>query len=196
MAMRRPGLLAMLPLVGIAACAQTPLGPMVQVVPGPRKSFETFQADGAGCQQYAQGAVAGQAELANNRAIGGAVLSTVLGAGLGAAVGGGRGAGIGAAAGAGLGAAGGTGYSANAQGPIQAQYDNAYGQCMYSHGHRVAGLPDPVPERQVVQQRYYRRAPVQVRQSVRAQPAPNWVAPSSVAQDGGTKSLVSPAKAE
>lgn len=190
---RRLGLWAMLPVVGIAACAQTPMGPTVQVVPGPRKSFEVFQNDGAGCQQYAQGAVAGQAETANNRAIGGAVLGTVLGAGLGAAIGGGRGAGIGAASGALLGTAGGTGYSADAQGGIQAQYDNAFAQCMYSRGNRVAGLPDPSPERQAVQQRYYRRAPVQVRQSVRTQPASS---PATVATEGGTKSLISPTKAE
>ena len=46
----------------------------------------------------------GQAQAANNQAVGGAVLTTVLGAGLGAAIGGGHGAAIGAASGAGLGA--------------------------------------------------------------------------------------------
>jgi len=83
----RTGFWALLPAAGLAACAQAPMGPTVQVLPGARKSFEAFQLDAATCQQYAQGQVAGQAEAANNRAIGGAVLGTVLGAGLGAAVG-------------------------------------------------------------------------------------------------------------
>ncbi len=159
---RRLGLLLLLPVAGLAACAQPPMGPMVQVLPGSRKSFEAFQLDGASCQQYAQGAVAGQAQQANNQAVGGAVLGTLLGAGLGAAVGGGRGAAVGAASGALLGTAGGSEYSAGVQGSIQAQYDNAYGQCMYGKGNRVAGLPDPDLER-----RYYGgRAPV--RQAARA----------------------------
>jgi outer membrane lipoprotein SlyB len=176
----RISLWALLPAAGLAACAQAPMGPTVQVLPGARKSFEAFQLDAATCQQYSQGQVAGQAETANNRAIGGAVLGTVLGAGLGAAVGGGRGAGIGAASGAGLGTAAGAGYSADAQGGIQAQYDNSYSQCMYSKGNRVAGLPDPEPEQRVVQRR---RVPV--RQVARAPAAgADWVAPTAATQGG------------
>lgn len=139
---------------------------------------------------HAQGQVAGQAEMANNRAIGGAVMGAVLGAGLGAAVGGGRGAGIGAAAGAGLGTAGGAGYSADVQGGIQAQYDNAYAQCMYSKGNRVAGLPDPEPEPRVAMQQGRRRAPV--RQAVRAPAARmrDYVGATAVPTDGGMKAPV------
>jgi hypothetical protein len=127
------------PAIGLLGCAQTPMGPMVQVMPGPHKSFDAFRADGAYCQQYSTQQVAGQAQAANNQAIGGALLATALGAGLGAAVGGGQGAGIGAAAGAGLGAGGAAGASGAAQGGIQQQYDNAYSQCMYSKGNQVAG---------------------------------------------------------
>src|SRR3954447_2028824 len=107
------------------------MGPMVQVMPGAGKPFGQFQADDANCRGFASMQTAGQAEVANQQAVGGAVLSTVLGAGLGAAIGGGRGAAIGAASGAGLGASYGAGGTAYAQGGIQMQYDNAYSQCMY-----------------------------------------------------------------
>ncbi len=130
--------LVMLSLL-VSGCAQTPLGPTVQVMPGPGKSFDQFTYDQAGCKQFAEGAVAGQAQNANTRGVGAAAITTVLGAGLGAAIGGGRGAGIGAASGA-LGGAGiGAGMSSNEQGGIQAQYDNAFAQCMYAKGNMVPG---------------------------------------------------------
>ncbi len=124
----------------LSGCAQTPLGPTVQVMPGPGKSFDAFQFDQAGCRQFAEQSVAGQAQNANNRAVGAAALTTVLGAGLGAAIGGGRGAAIGAGAGAlggtGIGAAG----SSNQQLSIQQQYDNAFAQCMFAKGNMVPGF--------------------------------------------------------
>jgi hypothetical protein len=123
----------------LAGCAQTPMGPTIQVMPGPGKSFEAFQYDQVSCKQFAEQAVAGQAQNANNRAVGAAALTTVLGAGLGAAVGGGRGAGIGAAGGALGGTAIGAGTSSNAQMTIQQQYDNAFAQCMFSRGEMVPG---------------------------------------------------------
>jgi uncharacterized protein YcfJ len=123
----------------LSGCAQTPLGPTVQVMPGPGKSFEAFNYDQAGCKQFAEGAVAGQAQNANNRAVGAAAIGTVLGAGLGAAIGGGRGAAIGAGSGAIAGTGLGMGSSANEQYGIQQQYDNAFAQCMYSKGNMVPG---------------------------------------------------------
>jgi hypothetical protein len=123
----------------LSGCAQTPLGPTVQVMPGPGKSFDQFTYDQAGCKQYAESQVAGQAQNANNRAVGAAAIGTVLGAGLGAAIGGGRGAAIGAGSGAIAGTGVGMGGSANEQGGIQMQYDNAYAQCMYAHGNMVPG---------------------------------------------------------
>jgi hypothetical protein len=127
-----PGLL-------LAACAQTPMGPTVQVMPGPGKSFEAFQYDQAGCKQFAEQSVAGQAQNANLRGLAVGVVGTALGAGLGGAIGGGHGAGIGAAGGAIGGGALGASSSANAQVGIQQQYDNAYAQCMYAHGDAVPG---------------------------------------------------------
>ncbi len=97
------------------------------------------------CKQYASSQVAGQADQANNQAVGGALLGTALGAGLGAAVGGGRGAAIGAASGAVVGTGYGAGNSQNAQYGIQAQYDNAYAQCMYSRGNQVPGYAPAAP---------------------------------------------------
>ena len=123
----------------LSGCAQTPLGPTVQVMPGPGKSFDAFNYYQAGCKQFAANTVAGQAQNANTRAVGAAALTTVLGAGLGAAIGGGRGAGIGAASGALGGTAIGAGMSSGDQGGIQAQYDNAFAQCMYSKGNMVPG---------------------------------------------------------
>ncbi len=126
----------------LQGCAVTPSGPLVQVMPGPGKPFEQFAQDQAVCKDYASNQVAGQAEAANQRAVGGAVLGTVLGAGLGAAVGGGRGAAIGAGSGAAIGTGIGANGSAYAGGGIQAQYDNAYVSCMVSKGNR---LPAPPP---------------------------------------------------
>ena len=123
----------------LSGCAQTPMGPTVQVMPGPGKSFDQFTYDQAGCKQYAESQVAGQAQNANNRAVGAAAIGTVLGAGLGAAIGGGRGAAIGAGSGAIAGTGLGMGSSANDQYGIQGQYDNAYAQCMYSKGNMVPG---------------------------------------------------------
>ena len=89
---------------------------------------------------------------ANQRAVGAALLTTVLGAGLGAGIGGatgdaGAGAAIGAAAGAGGGTAFGAGNSANDQANIQQQYDNAFSQCMYAKGEQVPGFAPNVAVR-------------------------------------------------
>src|ERR1700722_18153495 len=108
-------------------------------MPGPGKSFDAFQFDLAGCKQFAESTVAGQAQNANNRAVGAAAIGTILGAGLGAAIGGGRGAAIGAGSGALAGTGVGMGGSSNEQYGIQQQYDNAFAQCMYSKGDMVPG---------------------------------------------------------
>ncbi len=138
---QRNGLAALLlPALLLAGCAETPMGPTVQVMPGGGKSLDAFALDQATCRQFAQNAVAGQAQNANVRGVGAAALTTALGAGLGAAIGGGRGAGIGAASGA-LGGAGiGAVTSSNAQLTIQQQYDNAYAQCMFTRGNAVPGF--------------------------------------------------------
>ena len=133
-------LIALASVMALSACAQTPMGSTVPVMPGPNTSLASFQNDQATCRQFAQQAVADQVQGANLRGLGTAALTTALGAGLGGAIGGGRGAGIGAAGGAlggaGLAAAG----SSNTQQSIQAQFDNAFAACMYSLGNTVPGM--------------------------------------------------------
>ncbi len=156
------GLLGLAGVVLLQGCVAAPLGPTVQVLPARGKPFEVFSQDQGICTQYASSQVQGQAERANQTAVGGAVLGTVLGAGLGAAVGRGRGAAVGAASGAALGTGIGAGNSAQAQGGIQYQYNNAYVQCMLSKGNE---LPPP-PQIVVAPQPYF------------VQPAPYVVQPA------------------
>jgi len=128
----------------LSACASQPMGPTVQVMPAANKPFQMFTQEQAECKNYAQTQVQGQADSANNKAVGAALLGAALGAGLGAAVGGGRGAGVGAAAGGAVGTGVGADNANNAQLSIQQQYDNAYTQCMYSKGNQVPGMAPAV----------------------------------------------------
>ncbi len=123
----------------VAGCAVKPMGPTVQVMPAANKSFEKFQEDQAVCKQFADQQVAGQAEQANNQALGAGLLGTGLGAALGGALNGGGGAGVGAASGAIAGTTAGAGNSQGAQLTIQQRYDIAYQQCMYAKGNQVPG---------------------------------------------------------
>jgi len=135
----------------LCGCVTPPMGPTIPVMPGPNKSLQTFEQDESVCEGYASRRVAGQAEAANNTALGEGVLATALGAGLGAAVGGGRGAAIGAASGAVVGTGIGANTSAGAQYSLQRRYDIAYAQCMETkgnkvpHPHRPAYPPPPGP---------------------------------------------------
>lgn len=135
----------------LGACASTPMGPTVQVLPSPSKPFEVFQQDQVDCKQYAQAQVSGQADAANQKAVGTAVIGAALGTALGAAVGNSRGAGVGAASGALIGTSASTGSTQHAEYSIQQQYNNAYVQCMYSKGNQVPGAapayraPRPAP---------------------------------------------------
>src|SRR5215468_11225051 len=81
---------ALVPLTGmtaLAACVEAPMGPTIPVMPGPNTSLASFQNDQAICRQFAQQAVADQAQGANLRGLGTAALTTALGAGLGGAIG-------------------------------------------------------------------------------------------------------------
>jgi hypothetical protein len=123
----------------LSACATTPVGPSVRVLPSPYKPFEVFERDHYECERWADDQIRGRVEEANNRAVGSAVLGTALGAALGAAAGGGQGAGIGAAAGAVAGTAIGADRSEAAGSSLQRRYDIAYAQCMYARGNQVPG---------------------------------------------------------
>ena len=129
----------------VGACATAPMGPTVVATAGQGKSFDEFAQDQAVCKQYASQETAGQAEQANNQAVGSAVLGTVLGAGLGAAIGGGRGAAIGAASGAVVGTGIGANQSQWSNMTIQQRYDSVYLQCMSAKGNTVPTYQAPAP---------------------------------------------------
>jgi hypothetical protein len=128
---------ALLTALVLGGCATQPAGPTIAVMPSPNKPFDVFMQDQAACTGYASQMTGGQAQAANNQAVGGAVLGTALGAGLGAAAGGGAGAAIGAASGAVVGTGLGEGYSAGAGYGIQQRYNIAYAQCMAAKGNQV-----------------------------------------------------------
>ncbi|MGF6545823.1 peptidoglycan-binding domain-containing protein [Paraburkholderia youngii] len=130
-------------LVVLSACASTPLGPTVQVMPGSAVPFRAFQQNQEECKQYAQSEVAGQAESANRAAVGSALLGVALGTALGAAAGDSQGAGVGAAVGGAAGTGAGATSSQIAQVSIQDQYNNAYMQCMYAKGNQIPGASAP-----------------------------------------------------
>ncbi len=146
---RAPTLLACTSILAVSACAVAPpQGPSVMALPQQGKSFEAFQQDDATCRGFAsqQTGGANAAQAANNSAVGSAVLGTALGAGVGAALGSvggavGAGAAIGGATGLLAGSAIGASNAQAAGGNIQARYDTAYTQCMYSKGDTVQSAP-------------------------------------------------------
>jgi hypothetical protein len=137
----------------LSGCVTPPMGPTIPVMPGPNKQTVVFEQDDAECRDFASNRIAGQADKANNTAVGETLLGAALGAGLGAAVGGGRGAAIGAGAGGIVGAGAGSNTSGHAQYSLQQQYNIAYAQCMTTKGNKAAwgrprygyGYPPPPP---------------------------------------------------
>jgi hypothetical protein len=136
-------------VLAFSACAVAPpQGPSVMALPPQGKPFEAFQQDDATCRGFAQQQTGGMSatQAANGSAVGSAVVGTALGAGIGAALGSvggaaGAGAAIGGATGLIAGSAVGAGNAQAAGGNLQAVYDTAYTQCMYSKGNSVQGGP-------------------------------------------------------
>jgi len=125
--------------VALSACAETPLGPTVSVLPPPSKPFSVFQQDDTACRDYAGQQVQAGVNRANNDALTAGAVTTGIGGVLGAVAGGGKGLGIGLLAGGAAGTGIGAGLSQREQRGIQRQYDIAYSQCMYSRGNQVPG---------------------------------------------------------
>ena len=151
-----PRWLAVLPVLGLAACASVPTGPSVMVLPGSTKTFDQFRVDDIGCRQYAQQQIGGGSanQSAADAGTKSAVVGTVVGAVAGAAIGGRDGAAIGAGSGLIVGAAAGTDSARASAYGTQRQYDHAYIQCMYARGNRVpvqAGLTESAPARPTAQ---------------------------------------------
>ena len=121
-------------------------------MPGPNKSYESFQGDDQYCQTSAQQAIGYQSpgQAANDAAVGSAAVGTALGALAGAALGSaaghmGTGAAIGAGTGLIAGSAVGTGNARAAGGSLQARYDTVYAQCMTAKGDRIGRPPFAEP---------------------------------------------------
>ena len=146
---RATSALGILSVLAVSACAVAPpQGPSVMALPAQGKPFAAFQQDDATCRGYAtqQTGGASAAQAANGSAVGSAALGTALGAGLGAALGSvggavGAGAAIGGATGLLAGSAIGANNAQAAGGNVQARYDTAYTQCMYSKGDSVQSAP-------------------------------------------------------
>lgn len=141
--------LGIVSVLALGACAVAPpQGPNVMALPAQGKSFEAFQQDDMLCRGYASQQIGGTnaTQAANDSAVGSAVVGTALGAGVGAALGSlggamGAGAAIGGATGLLAGSAIGAGNAQAAGGNVQARYDTAYTQCMYSRGNTVQSAP-------------------------------------------------------
>jgi len=125
-----------------------PAAPSFAAMPGPHKSYESFQGDDQYCQTSAQQAIGYQSpgQAANDAAVGSAVVGTALGALAGAALGSaaghvGTGAAVGAGTGLVAGSAVGSGNAAAAGGSLQARYDTVYAQCMTAKGNRIPAPP-------------------------------------------------------
>jgi hypothetical protein len=123
-----------------AGCTSIPTGPSTMALPGTGKPFDQFRADDGSCRQYAFEASGGTtgAKAQEESGVKSAVAGAAIGALIGAAVSGGHGAAIGAGVGGGAGAIAGVGAGETSSYEIQRRYDQAYTQCMYARGHRVA----------------------------------------------------------
>ncbi len=132
--------------LALGACVAAPTAPTVLALPAPGKPYAQFQSEDYNCRATAEQATAGQAEAANNRAIGGTVLGTALGAAGGALIGSafgnpGAGAAVGATAGLGIGGSYGGSSSATANYTLQQRFDIVYTQCMYASHNTVQAQP-------------------------------------------------------
>jgi outer membrane lipoprotein SlyB len=126
-------------LVLVTACASTPNGPNVMVLPGSGKTFDQFRFDDQECRQYAHLQSGGEApnQAAANSGVASAAVGAAVGTVAGAALGGSRGAGVGAGLGLATGAVAGSGAAAQSGHTAQRRYDMGYQQCMYAKGHKI-----------------------------------------------------------
>ena len=139
----------------LTGCAIAPTGPRVMTLPGTGMSFEQFRFDEGTCRGYAIDSVGGQSpsQVANQSAVGSAVVGTAIGAVAGAALGGRQGSAVGAGVGLIAGSAAGAGHAEASGYGAQQRYDQAFVQCMYAKGHRVpvsaryAAVREPVNNR-------------------------------------------------
>lgn len=134
-----PGLLLLVALLGLGACATVPTGPAVMVLPGTGKNFDQFRFDDGACRQFAYDQVAGvtPSRAGDDSGVRSAAAGTLLGAAAGAAIDGSSGAAVGAGVGLLFGGLAGAGAAERSARGAQYRYDIAYQQCMYAKGHRI-----------------------------------------------------------
>jgi hypothetical protein len=139
--------IATLCVVALAGCAVAPQGPRVAVMPTPGKPLELFAQEDQYCRSYAQQSV-GSTDSSNERAVGAAIVGTLIGAAVGSATSTRRynNTGAGAATGLVMGTAIGAGNSAEEGRSAQHRYDIAYQQCMVARNNQPG-------------QSYYRQSP-------------------------------------
>jgi hypothetical protein len=124
----------------LVGCTTIPTGPTSMALPGTGKPFDQFRFDDGACRQYASDAIGGQtaATAQQESGVKSAIAGAAIGALIGGAVGGGHGAAIGAGVGGGAGGIAGVSAGETSGYEVQRRYDQAYTQCMYGKGHRVA----------------------------------------------------------
>lgn len=129
----------LIPLGVLAGCATVPPdGPSRMALPGTGKGFDQFRYDDSTCRQFGLEQSGSVKAAAKESALTSAAVGTVVGGLLGAAVGGHQGAAIGAGSGLLVGTVAGSEASSDSYYSAQQRYDNAYTQCMYAKGHKVA----------------------------------------------------------
>jgi hypothetical protein len=137
---KRSGIALLVASALLAGCVSVPTGPSTLALPGSKRSFDEFQRDDGGCRQYAFDAIGGgtAANAQTDSAARSLLAGAAIGAMIGGAVSGGHGAAVGAGVGGAAGSLAGLGASEYSGSEAQRRYDNAYTQCMYAKGHRVA----------------------------------------------------------
>lgn len=142
----------------LAGCVSVPTGPSRMALPGSTKAFDQFQYDDGACRQYSQDSIGGQtaARAQEDSAVRSLLAGAIIGALIGGAINGGHGAAVGAGVGGAAGGIAGVGAGEVSAHEAQRRYDQAYTQCMYGKGHRVAvsgrvapqySPPPPAPPR-------------------------------------------------
>jgi len=136
--------------VVFAGCTTVPTGPSTMALPGTTKGFDQFRYDDGTCRQYAYDSIGGQTAVRaqEDSAVRSALAGAVIGALLGGAINGGHGAAVGAGVGGAAGGIAGAGASEASGYESQRRYDQAYTQCMYGKGHRVAVSGHYAPRQQ------------------------------------------------
>ena len=146
----------------LTGCVSVPTGPSTLALPGTGKGFDQFRFDEDSCRQYSYDSIGGQTAVRaqEDSAVRSGFAGAVIGALIGGAISGGHGAAVGAGVGGATGGLAGLGAGEASAYEAQRRYDNAYTQCMYGKGHRVAVsgrfapsaapayYPPPAPARQ------------------------------------------------